>query len=119
MFGCGATDINDLITNTVGACPYSHRFIMRYLLRVELAVKYKCGINQRQMMRLFEVTICDLKDGGINGKEGTGADNRYDQKLLEYYQPKILLGLTATPERMDGKSMICTSGRSIWLTRSM
>ncbi len=28
------------------------------------------------------------------------------QKLLEYYQPKILLGLTATPERMDGKSII-------------
>lgn len=28
------------------------------------------------------------------------------QKLLEYYQPKILLGLTATPERMDGKSVV-------------
>jgi superfamily II DNA or RNA helicase len=28
------------------------------------------------------------------------------QKLLIYYQPKILLGLTATPERMDGKSII-------------
>lgn len=28
------------------------------------------------------------------------------QKLLEYYQPKILLGLTATPERMDGKSIL-------------
>ncbi len=27
-------------------------------------------------------------------------------KLLEYYQPKILLGLTATPERMDGKSIL-------------
>lgn len=27
------------------------------------------------------------------------------QKLLSYYQPKILLGLTATPERMDGKSV--------------
>ena len=25
------------------------------------------------------------------------------QKLLTYYQPQILLGLTATPERMDGK----------------
>jgi len=44
---------------------------MRYLLRVELAVKYKFGINQRQMMRLFEVTICDIKDGSVNGKEGT------------------------------------------------
>ena len=28
------------------------------------------------------------------------------QKLLEYYRPKILLGLTATPERMDGKSVL-------------
>ena len=28
------------------------------------------------------------------------------QKLLDYYQPKLLLGLTATPERMDGKSIL-------------
>lgn len=28
------------------------------------------------------------------------------QKLLDYYQPSILLGLTATPERMDGKSIL-------------
>ena len=28
------------------------------------------------------------------------------QKLLGYYQPKILLGLTATPERMDGKNIL-------------
>lgn len=28
------------------------------------------------------------------------------QKLLEFFQPKILLGLTATPERMDGKSIL-------------
>ena len=28
------------------------------------------------------------------------------QKLLEYYKPHILLGLTATPERMDGKSIL-------------
>ena len=28
------------------------------------------------------------------------------QKLLEYYKTKILLGLTATPERMDGKNII-------------
>lgn len=48
------------------------------------------------------------------------ADNYYDyivvdefhhaaapsyQKLLSYYKPKILLGLTATPERMDGKNV--------------
>ncbi len=28
------------------------------------------------------------------------------QKLLSYYQPSVLLGLTATPERMDGKSIL-------------
>lgn len=28
------------------------------------------------------------------------------QKFLSYYKPKILLGLTATPERMDGKSIL-------------
>ena len=28
------------------------------------------------------------------------------QSLLIYYEPNILLGLTATPERMDGKSIL-------------
>ncbi|MEG0048957.1 MAG: DUF3427 domain-containing protein [Clostridia bacterium] len=28
------------------------------------------------------------------------------QMLLSYYEPRILLGLTATPERMDGKSIL-------------
>ena len=28
------------------------------------------------------------------------------QQLLSYYKPKILLGLTATPERMDGKNIL-------------
>ena len=28
------------------------------------------------------------------------------QKLLSYYTPKVLLGLTATPERMDGRSVL-------------
>lgn len=28
------------------------------------------------------------------------------QKMLAYYNPQILLGLTATPERMDGKSIL-------------
>lgn len=28
------------------------------------------------------------------------------QKLLNYFKPRILLGLTATPERMDGKSIM-------------
>lgn len=35
------------------------------------------------------------------------------QKLLDYYQPSILLGLTATPERMDGKSILPYFGNRI------
>lgn len=35
------------------------------------------------------------------------------QKLLNYYQPSILLGLTATPERMDGKSVLTWFGNRI------
>ena len=35
------------------------------------------------------------------------------QKLLTYYQPSILLGLTATPERMDGKSILSYFGNRI------
>ena len=35
------------------------------------------------------------------------------QKLLAYYQPSILLGLTATPERMDGKSVLSYFGNRI------
>lgn len=33
------------------------------------------------------------------------AANSY-QELLSYYKPKILLGLTATPDRMDGKDIL-------------
>ena len=33
------------------------------------------------------------------------------RKLLSYYQPQILLGLTATPERMDGKSVLPFNNR--------
>lgn len=28
------------------------------------------------------------------------------QRLLEYFKPKVMLGLTATPERMDGKDVL-------------
>lgn len=28
------------------------------------------------------------------------------QKVIQYFKPKVLLGLTATPERMDGKSIL-------------
>lgn len=33
------------------------------------------------------------------------AVNEQYQKIIEYFQPKFLLGLTATPERMDGRNI--------------
>lgn len=35
------------------------------------------------------------------------------QKLLNYYCPKILIGLTATPERMDGKDILHYFGNHV------
>ena len=35
------------------------------------------------------------------------------QRLLEYYKSKIMLGLTATPERMDGKNILKYFGNRI------
>ena len=50
-----------------------------------------------------EKTTADFYDYIIVDEFHHAAAPTY-QKLLTYYQPKILLGLTATPERMDGKS---------------
>ena len=52
-----------------------------------------------------EKTTADFYDYIIVDEFHHAAAPTY-QKLLEYYKPKILLGLTATPERMDGKSIL-------------
>lgn len=52
-----------------------------------------------------EKTTADFYDYIIVDEFHHAAAPTY-QKLLEYYNPKILLGLTATPERMDGKSIL-------------
>ena len=52
-----------------------------------------------------EKTTADFYDYIIVDEFHHAAAPTY-QKLLEYYKPKIFLGLTATPERMDGKSIL-------------
>lgn len=52
-----------------------------------------------------EKTSMDFYDFIIVDEFHHAAADSY-QKLLNYYQPKILLGLTATPERMDGKNVL-------------
>jgi len=56
--------------------------------------------------REFEnVTTPDFYDYIIVDEFHHAAAPTY-QKLLEYYKPEILIGLTATPERMDGKDIL-------------
>lgn len=54
---------------------------------------------------LTDITTPDFYDFIIVDEFHHAAAPTY-QQLLEYYQPKILLGLTATSERMDGKNVL-------------
>lgn len=54
--------------------------------------------------------ICDLYDSSyydyiVFDEIHHGAANSY-KKALQHFQPKILLGMTATPERMDGQDIL-------------
>ena len=59
------------------------------------------SIQSLNSSKLIERTSPDFYDYIVIDEVHHGAAASY-QKLLEYYKPKVLLGLTATPERMDG-----------------
>jgi superfamily II DNA or RNA helicase len=63
------------------------------------------SIQSFNTLRLAEKTTPDFYDYMIVDEFHHAAAPSY-QKLLSYYQPQILLGLTATPERMDGKDVL-------------
>lgn len=63
------------------------------------------SIDTFNSQKLDEKTTPDFYDFIIVDEFHHAAAPTY-QKLLEYYNPKILLGLTATPERMDGKNIL-------------
>lgn len=63
------------------------------------------SIQSFNSSRLYEKTTPDFYDF-IIVDEFHHAEAPSYQILLDYYRPKILLGLTATPERMDGKNVI-------------
>ena len=60
------------------------------------------SINSNDLM---SKTSEDFYDFIIFDESHHDAASMY-QKVLDYYKPKILLGLTATPERADGKSIL-------------
>jgi len=63
------------------------------------------SIQSFNSKKLYEHTTSDFYDFIIIDEFHHAAADSY-QKLLDHYQPQILLGLTATPERMDGKNIL-------------
>lgn len=62
------------------------------------------SIQSLNASKLVNRTSRDYYDYIVIDEVHHGASESY-QKLLEYYQPKVLLGLTATPERMDAEDI--------------
>jgi superfamily II DNA or RNA helicase/HKD family nuclease len=62
------------------------------------------SIQSLNSTKLYENTERDFYDFIIVDEFHHAAADSY-QRLLEYYKPKVLLGLTATPERRDGKDV--------------
>lgn len=62
------------------------------------------SIQSINSSKLTERTSPDFYDYIIIDEVHHGAAESY-KKILEYYKPKVLLGLTATPERMDGEDI--------------
>ncbi|MCG7408975.1 DUF3427 domain-containing protein [Paenibacillus sp. ACRRX] len=63
------------------------------------------SIQSFNTLQLAEKTTPDFYDYIVVDEFHHAAAPSY-QKLLSHYQPQILLGLTATPERMDGKDIM-------------
>lgn len=63
------------------------------------------SIQSLNSKSLIEMTTPDYYDYIVVDEFHHAAADSY-QSLLSYYEPKILLGLTATPERRDGKSIV-------------
>ncbi len=63
------------------------------------------SIQSFNSKKLSELTSSDYYNFIIVDEFHHAAADSY-QKLLAHYEPSILVGLTATPERMDGKSIL-------------
>ena len=64
-----------------------------------------CSIQTLNSRELCDVLPSDYFDYIVVDEFHHACATTY-QRLLEYFKPKILLGLTATPERMDGKDVL-------------
>lgn len=63
------------------------------------------SVQTMNSQELYEKLPADYYDYIVVDEFHHAAAPTY-QKLLKHFQPKILLGLTATPERMDGRNIL-------------
>lgn len=70
------------------------------------------SIQTLNSKKIYEKVSPDFYDYIIVDEFHHAAADSY-QKLLSYFKPKVLLGLTATPERMDGKDILKYFGSKI------
>jgi superfamily II DNA or RNA helicase/HKD family nuclease len=82
-----------------GSIPESHDYLF-------------ASIQSLNSKRIFEKVNSNFYDFIIIDEFHHASANSY-QKLLSYFQPNILLGLTATPERADGKDITQYFNRGI------
>lgn len=83
-------DFGEMLSGNTKPSKLDHLFVM---------------INSFNSNQLSEKTTKDYYDFIIVDEFHHSAADSY-KTLLDYYEPKILLGLTATPERMDGKDIL-------------
>lgn len=68
-----------------------------------------CSVDMLRNRRLWEQVGADFYDYIVIDEAHHGTAESY-RPIFEHFQPRILLGLTATPERMDGQSVAADFG---------
>lgn len=82
-------NFGDILTSKTSASEFKHLFI---------------SVQSLHSRDLYEMFKSDYFDFIIVDEIHHGAAKTYE-KIFKFFKPKILLGLTATPERMDGKDI--------------
>jgi len=68
-----------------------------------------CSVDMLSNRRLWEQLGADFYDFIVVDEVHHGPANSY-RPIFDHFRPQILLGLTATPERMDGESVAADFG---------
>ncbi len=68
-----------------------------------------CSVDMLRSRKLWEQVGPDFYDYIVIDEAHHGTAESY-RPIFDHFQPRILLGLTATPERMDGKSVAADFG---------